>query len=44
MSILWKDVYEYRHREENELVVLKRHRLTESIRRVWYRTHPGYFD
>jgi len=41
MSLLWKEVYEYRHADENELIVLKRHRITGRLRQVWYRTKPG---
>jgi hypothetical protein len=44
MSLLWKEVYEYYHPDDDELVVLKRHRVTGSLRRTWYRTGSYYFD
>jgi hypothetical protein len=35
--VVWPRVYEYRHPEADEVVILRRHRLTHRLRRTVYR-------
>lgn len=35
MSLFWKECHSWYHVEHNEEVILFRHRLTGSLRRMW---------